>query len=138
MVAVFTDATTHRRVSFCALHLIARHDLKKQRKTQLKRIRETLDLKLLCDDTFLLGDFNLHTETESPIIAKNELIDLWTETSGSDPGFTLDAVNNSFINAKYLFLNRVYFELLLKRRGQMRLDRITMSNRSKEVWFPLA
>jgi hypothetical protein len=137
-VAVFTEASTQRRVAFCAFHLIARPDLTKQREMQLKRIRETLDLELLCDDTFLFGDFNFHTESESPLIPKNDLIDLWTETRGSDPGYTLDAVNNSFINAKYLFLNRLYFELILRHTGQMRLDRITMSSRSKDAWHPVA
>lgn len=112
--------------------------MKKQRKSQLKRIRETIDLELLCDDTFLFGDFNLHSEEESPIIPSNNLIDLWTETCGSDPGYTLDSVNNALINAKYLFLNRLYFEVMLKHNGQMRLDRITMSSRSKDVWYPVA
>ena len=74
---------------------------------------------VLNNNIIIMGDLNLHNFQEEKLIEMNGYVDLWTETSKNDPGYTWDSLKNCLINVRLPFDNR-----------RMRLDRILLKEGS--------
>lgn len=124
--AVVVQAVFGRHlVNVCGLHLrsLQMPGVNQARAEQMRDI--TNALRSLEYPFILMGDLNLHSLSEDSVVIENRLIDAWAQTHFSDktpfndgqPGFTFDAVLNTFI---------VYNSPGEYR--QMRLDRILFSS----------
>ena len=74
-----------------------------KREIQLLHITQQDYLKDM-NEVILMGDLNIHLESEENTIEKIQYVDLWKEThlEDSDPVFTFDSYLNTFIRCKYL------------------------------------
>ncbi|EFC49831.1 predicted protein [Naegleria gruberi] len=115
VLATFECDSTEKLCMISA-HTLAYAKNVEQRKTELKSIANNSYVQEM-DQVIILGDLNLHAESEDEIIEEIGFRDVWKETR-SDKGYTFDPLINSFIRFKYLGME--------KRR--MRLDRILIRN----------
>eukprot|EP01080_Neovahlkampfia_damariscottae_P004996 gene4996-8594_t len=102
-------------IYICMAHLIAFQRNYSERKFQLEKLYELLDIKGAT--TIIIGDLNFHHKMEDKFIQK-EYLDVWKEIHDEDDeGFTYDPMKNSMIYEKL----PIAFEY-----RQMRLDRILL------------
>ena len=77
----------------------------------------------LCKNHVIMGDLNMHEPGEDAMLVNTKLLDLWTETRGSSPGFTFDPIRNCMIHRYIPGETRC-----------MRLDRILLGEGA--LWAP--
>jgi endonuclease/exonuclease/phosphatase family metal-dependent hydrolase len=105
----------------CSAHITAYVQYQEARKLQLKQLRESLDQSFPdVTNRVIMGDLNLHVDTEDAIITENSYVDLWKSTPEDEHGYTWDTHENKLINWILPFDSR-----------RMRLDRIILSDTSK-------
>jgi len=108
--------------AICAVHLTAYKEYPHIREQQLQQIIKFMDTGLQCKDYLIMGDLNIHLDSENATLAKLTLRDLWTEANGEkDPGYTFDGTENSLIKMIYCRMES----------RRMRLDRIMVSAQSQ-------
>ena len=111
-------------VYICSHHTTA-YQTPKNAQLRAQQIRDIVQvLEPLSLSYVILGDLNLHYEFEDNVVLEHRFVDAWAQTHFSDqspfndgdPGFTFDAIRNTFIP---------YY--IPGEHRQMRLDRILFS-----------
>ena len=124
VVKVQLSSASDQCAYICSRHTTA-YQTPKNAELRAQQIREIVQvLQPLGLPYVILGDLNLHYLFEDNVVLEHRLVDAWAQThfsgqspfNDADPGFTFDAVRNTFIP---------YY--IPGERRQMRLDRILFS-----------
>jgi endonuclease/exonuclease/phosphatase family metal-dependent hydrolase len=78
--------------TLCTAHLVARQNRHLERRKQLRE----LIAMLRGNPSLLVGDMNIHSETEQ-IHLEKQLVDVWKQVKPKEPGYTFDMVRNKML-----------------------------------------